>query len=97
MKEWNFSRTSTAPNIFLTPEKIVEFQEILGSDIMMVLDECVHYPCEYDHAKTAMRRTLDWASRSKRVQDLRDKNHKPSTINHQLSAFKICCELKAES
>lgn len=50
---------------FLTPERIVEFQKILGSDIMMVLDECVHYPCEYDFAKCAMERTLDWARRSK--------------------------------
>lgn len=50
---------------FLTPERIVEFQRTLGSDVMMVLDECVHYPCEYDFAKCAMERTLDWARRSK--------------------------------
>lgn len=49
---------------FLTPEKIVGFQTTLGSDIMMVLDECVHYPCEYDLAKRAVKRTLDWAERS---------------------------------
>ncbi len=52
---------------FLTPEKIVDFQTALGSDIMMVLDECVHYPCEYDLAKRAVDRTLDWAERSKKV------------------------------
>lgn len=69
---------------FLTPERIVEFQEALGSDIMMVLDECVHYPCEYDFARGAMRRTLDWANRSKRLQVSKDKSHQPSTINHQL-------------
>ncbi len=49
---------------FLTPEKMVGFQMTLGSDIMMVLDECVHYPCEYDLAKRAVIRTLDWAKRS---------------------------------
>lgn len=52
---------------FLTPEKMVGFQTVLGSDIMMVLDECVHYPCEYDLAKRAVDRTLDWAARSKKV------------------------------
>ncbi|MFH0772212.1 MAG: tRNA guanosine(34) transglycosylase Tgt [Candidatus Omnitrophota bacterium] len=50
---------------FFTPEKMLEFQMLLGSDVMMVLDECVHYPCEYDHARVAMERTLDWAFRSK--------------------------------
>lgn len=50
---------------FLTPEKMLEFQASLGSDIMMVLDECVHYPCEYEMAKRAVVRTLNWAKRSK--------------------------------
>lgn len=52
---------------FLTPEEMVGFQSLLGSDIIMVLDECVNYLCEYDHAGVAMRRTLDWARRSKEV------------------------------
>ncbi|MBU1726698.1 MAG: tRNA guanosine(34) transglycosylase Tgt, partial [Candidatus Omnitrophica bacterium] len=50
-----------------TPEIVVEIQEALGSDIMMPLDECAHYPCTRDHAEVAMKRTLDWASRSKKV------------------------------
>lgn len=50
----------------LTPEDIVNIQKDLGSDIMMPLDECVHYPCEKDKAELAMRRTVDWARRSKR-------------------------------
>ncbi|MCM8778261.1 MAG: tRNA guanosine(34) transglycosylase Tgt [Candidatus Omnitrophica bacterium] len=51
---------------FFTPEEIIYFQkEILGSDIMMVLDECVEFPCERDRARIAMERTVDWASRSK--------------------------------
>ncbi|MFA5339851.1 MAG: tRNA guanosine(34) transglycosylase Tgt [Candidatus Omnitrophota bacterium] len=49
----------------LTPEKMLEFQTCLGSDIMMVLDECVHYPCEYEMAKRAAVRTLEWARRSR--------------------------------
>jgi len=50
---------------FLTPEDVVKIQETLGSDIMMPLDECVHYPCTKDQAKIAMQRTIDWAKRSK--------------------------------
>ncbi|MFA6355476.1 MAG: tRNA guanosine(34) transglycosylase Tgt [Candidatus Omnitrophota bacterium] len=50
---------------FLTPEKMVGFQTALGSDIMMVLDECVQYPCEHETAKRAVKRTLDWARLSK--------------------------------
>jgi queuine tRNA-ribosyltransferase len=50
---------------FLTPEDVVGIQQELGSDIMMPLDECVHYPCAKDHAEAAMKRTTDWARRSK--------------------------------
>jgi queuine tRNA-ribosyltransferase len=50
---------------FLAPEDVMEIQETLGSDIIMPLDECVHYPCAKDHASVAMERTVDWAKRSK--------------------------------
>lgn len=50
---------------FLRPEDIIDIQKDLGSDIMMPLDECVHYPCSRDYAEIAMRRTLDWGRRSK--------------------------------
>ncbi|MGC9048942.1 MAG: tRNA guanosine(34) transglycosylase Tgt [Patescibacteria group bacterium] len=53
--------------VFLTPEKAIEVQEKLGSDIMMVLDECVPYPCNYIEAKRAAERTVQWAERSKRA------------------------------
>ncbi len=49
----------------LTPEDIVDIQIQLGSDIMMPLDECVSYPCEKDRAELAMRRSVEWARRSK--------------------------------
>jgi len=49
---------------FLTPERVVDIQNDLGSDIMMPLDECVHYPCAKDMAQIAMKRTIDWAKRS---------------------------------
>ena len=49
----------------LTPESVVEIQKDLGSDIIMPLDECVHYPCTEDHASVAMERTIAWAKRAK--------------------------------
>ncbi len=52
---------------FLSPEDVIKIQETLGSDIIMPLDECAHYPCTRDHAKAAMERTLAWARRSKKA------------------------------
>jgi queuine tRNA-ribosyltransferase len=48
-----------------TPENIIQLQRDFGSDIIMPLDECVHYPCELDYAQLAMERTTTWARRSK--------------------------------
>jgi len=50
---------------FFTPERVVEIQRDLGSDIMMVLDECAPYPCDYGYAQKAHRLTLKWADRSR--------------------------------
>ncbi|RKY32986.1 MAG: tRNA guanosine(34) transglycosylase Tgt [Candidatus Omnitrophota bacterium] len=50
---------------FFTPEDVIGTQKGLGSDILMPLDECVHYPCAKDYARVAMERTIDWAGRSK--------------------------------
>lgn len=51
---------------FLTPEDVIQIQKDLCSDIIMPLDECVHYPCSKDYASVAMDRTVDWARRSKK-------------------------------
>lgn len=47
----------------LTPEGAIEIQEALGSDIMMILDECTPYPSAFDYAKASMERTLRWGKR----------------------------------
>lgn len=44
-----------------TPEKVLEIQRHLGSDIMMVLDECPPYPTPYEYVKASHERTLVWA------------------------------------
>src|SRR4051812_39840195 len=48
---------------FISPEIAVEIQAALGSDITMVLDECVPYPCEYDYAARSAEMTTRWAKR----------------------------------
>src|SRR5689334_11229027 len=49
----------------LTPERSMEVQSLLGSDIHMQFDECVRLPCSYEEAERAMRLSLRWAERSK--------------------------------
>jgi queuine tRNA-ribosyltransferase len=51
----------------LTPERVIEIQRALGSDIGMVLDECIEYPATRAHAASAASRTAEWAKRSKRA------------------------------
>ena len=49
-----------------TPERVIDFQRSLGSDIMMALDECTPYPCDEEYAVNSHRLTIRWARRSKR-------------------------------
>lgn len=49
-----------------TPENVVETQRILGSDIMMLLDECPPYPSSYEYAKNSMELTHRWAKRGRK-------------------------------
>ncbi|WDE14414.1 tRNA guanosine(34) transglycosylase Tgt [Thalassomonas haliotis] len=51
--------------IMLTPERSMEVQRSLGSDIVMIFDECTPYPASHKEAKTSMELSLRWAQRSK--------------------------------
>ena len=53
--------------LFLTPEKSIEIQNKLDSDIAMSFDECPPYPVTYDYMKKSVGRTLRWAKRGKAV------------------------------
>jgi len=52
---------------YFSPEKAVEIQEALGSDIAMAFDECAPYPCNHDYALKAVERTTRWAERCKKA------------------------------
>lgn len=51
--------------ILLTPEKSMEVQRDLGSDIVMIFDECTPYPATQAEARSSMELSLRWAERSK--------------------------------
>jgi queuine tRNA-ribosyltransferase len=51
----------------LTPERSMEIQRLLGSDIHMQFDECVRLPCSHEQAERAMLLSLRWAERSKQA------------------------------
>jgi len=50
---------------FFNPQNVIEIQRSIGSDIMMVLDECTPFPCEYEYAQKSVNLTSDWAARAK--------------------------------
>ena len=50
---------------FLSPDKAMEVENALGSDIMMAFDECCPYPSTYEYTKKSMERTTRWAKRCK--------------------------------
>ena len=57
----------------LTPERAVDIQARLGSDVAMVLDECLPFPATRDEAAASMQRSARWAQRCRnRFADLRD-------------------------
>jgi len=53
----------------LTPEKAMQIQEALGSDVAMVLDVCPRLPCEREKIEQAVARTTRWARRSREAFD----------------------------
>ena len=51
----------------LSPERAVEIQHLLGSDVSMALDECTAFPATEDEVAVSMRRSMRWAARSRRA------------------------------
>ena len=82
---------------FFTPENIVEIQKNIGADIIMPLDECTPYPCNYKYAKQSMDRTHRWLKRC-----LEEHYKSPPKYEHKQTLFPIVqgsvfSELRKES
>lgn len=60
-----FSSPVNGEKIMLTPERSMEVQRSLGSDVVMIFDECTPYPATHDESKVSMELSLRWAQRSK--------------------------------
>lgn len=60
-----FSSHIDGKKYFVTPERSIEIQKQLGSDITMIFDQCIEYPATYKKAQEALNRSISWAKRSK--------------------------------
>lgn len=69
---------------FFTPQKVVEIQRTIGSDILMVLDECPPFPCEEEYARESNKLTVKWAKLCQQA----FKNSSP-LYGHEQSLFAI--------
>ena len=67
-----FSSHLDGSKYFVSPEKSIEIQHKLDSDITMIFDECIEFPATYEQAKNAMERSNSWAKRSKDAFKVRD-------------------------
>lgn len=61
----SFSSPVNGDKVFMTPESSMQVQRDLGSDIVMIFDECTPYPATEKEAADSMRLSLRWAKRSK--------------------------------
>lgn len=60
-----FSSPVDGSKVFIGPEESMQVQRDLGSDVVMIFDECTPYPADYETAKKSMELSLRWAERSK--------------------------------
>ncbi|MCU7836308.1 MAG: tRNA guanosine(34) transglycosylase Tgt [gamma proteobacterium symbiont of Taylorina sp.] len=65
-----FSSPVDGRKVFMGPEESMQVQRTLGSDIVMIFDECTPYPATYEEAQTSMELSLRWAKRSRQSFDL---------------------------
>lgn len=64
-----FQNPVDGSKLFLSPEKSMEIQTVLNSDIVMIFDECTPYPADYQTARESMEMSLRWAERSRKAFD----------------------------
>ncbi len=75
---------------FLSPEKSIEIQQALGSDIAMILDECIEYPADHERAAGghAVKRTTEWARRCRDYAASNTPTPRQRRVRHCLPLFR---------
>ncbi|MCL1094950.1 tRNA guanosine(34) transglycosylase Tgt [Shewanella kaireitica] len=73
----HFRSPINGEKVFLDPEKSMQIQNSLGSDVVMIFDECTPYPATEDEARKSMQMSLRWAQRSR---DEFDKLENPNSL-----------------
>lgn len=73
----HFRNPVNGDKIFMDAEKSMEIQYDLGSDIVMIFDECTPYPATHDEARISMERSVRWAHRSR---NQFDKQENPNAL-----------------
>jgi len=82
----------------LTPEKAAEIQLALGSDIAMVLDECIETPAPREKAEAALKRTTEWAKRARiYFQERASRNGNPNQWQFGIVQGATFADLRRES
>lgn len=61
----HFRSPINGEKIFLSPEKSMQIQHALGSDVVMIFDECTPFPATHDEARKSMQMSARWAKRSR--------------------------------
>jgi len=62
-----FRSPTDGAKVFMGPEESMQVQRDLGSDIVMIFDECTPYPATFEEARDSMQLSLRWAERSKQA------------------------------
>jgi queuine tRNA-ribosyltransferase len=91
-----FSSPVNGDKIMLTPEKSMQVQRDLGSDIVMIFDECTPYPATEKEAKDSMQLSQRWAKRSRAEHNNVDEGKNPSALFGIIQGG-MYPELRAES
>jgi queuine tRNA-ribosyltransferase len=80
-----FSDPIDGKKYLMTPEKSIEIQLNLGSDIIMTLDDCAEFPASYERAKEVVERSIAWAKRCKEYFDLHWTSNVQNAERHSMS------------
>ncbi len=79
-----------------TPEKVVDIQRTIGSDILMVLDECAPYPADRSYIKKSAALSLDWAQRSRKYFNSTESHYGLNQLQFAIGQGGVFLDLRAE-